>query len=104
MNPTEAGLRKTPSTPTSAIATVASPIAALRALTAAWFERSTLKAALLEAERRKDVLTVRHLLTHTSGLEDVIGAIRVVHGGGIWARRRWLNRYGTPFLSWRFET
>jgi DNA-binding NarL/FixJ family response regulator len=33
----------------------------------------------------------RGILTRNSTPDDVVGAIRVVHGGGIWARRRWLN-------------
>ena len=33
----------------------------------------------------------RGILTRTATPEDVVGAVRVVHGGGIWARRRWLN-------------
>jgi hypothetical protein len=45
---------------------VAKDEAALRALTCAWFERSTLKKALLEAERRKVpvVLTTDHGAIH----------------------------------------
>ena len=34
----------------------------------------------------------RGILTRTSSRLDLIGAIRVVHGGGVWARRRWLTR------------
>ncbi len=33
----------------------------------------------------------RGILTRTSSRDDLVGAIRVVYGGGIWARRRWLN-------------
>jgi two-component system nitrate/nitrite response regulator NarL len=33
----------------------------------------------------------RGILPRTSSRDDLVGAIRVVHGGGIWARRRWLN-------------
>jgi DNA-binding NarL/FixJ family response regulator len=33
----------------------------------------------------------RGILTRTAMPEDVVGAVRVVHDGGIWARRRWLN-------------
>jgi DNA-binding NarL/FixJ family response regulator len=33
----------------------------------------------------------RGILTRTPTPEEVAGAIRVAHGGGIWARRRWLN-------------
>lgn len=33
----------------------------------------------------------RGILTRTATPEDVVGAIRVAHDGGIWARRRWLN-------------
>jgi DNA-binding NarL/FixJ family response regulator len=33
----------------------------------------------------------RGILTRSSSREDLINAIRVVHAGGIWARRRWLN-------------
>jgi DNA-binding NarL/FixJ family response regulator len=34
----------------------------------------------------------RGILTRTASRDDVVGAIRVVRGGGIWARRRWLNQ------------
>ncbi len=34
----------------------------------------------------------RGILTRSATREEVAGAIRVVHGGGIWARRRWLNQ------------
>ena len=33
---------------------------------------------------------VRGILERTAGADDLIKAIRVVHDGGIWARRRWL--------------
>lgn len=33
---------------------------------------------------------VRGLLARTAGGDDLLKAIRVVHDGGIWARRRWL--------------
>lgn len=33
----------------------------------------------------------RGILTRTAGRDDLVNAIRVVRGGGIWARRRWLN-------------
>ena len=33
----------------------------------------------------------RGILTRDSGRDDLVNAIRVVRGGGIWARRRWLN-------------
>jgi DNA-binding NarL/FixJ family response regulator len=33
----------------------------------------------------------RGILTRHATPEDVVGAIRVAHGGGIWACRRWLN-------------
>jgi DNA-binding NarL/FixJ family response regulator len=33
----------------------------------------------------------RGILTRTANRDDLINAIRVVHAGGIWARRRWLN-------------
>jgi DNA-binding NarL/FixJ family response regulator len=33
----------------------------------------------------------RGILTRTANSADVVGAIRVAHEGGIWARRRWLN-------------
>jgi DNA-binding NarL/FixJ family response regulator len=33
----------------------------------------------------------RGILTHASTCDEVAGAVRVAHGGGIWARRRWLN-------------
>jgi DNA-binding NarL/FixJ family response regulator len=33
----------------------------------------------------------RGILTPTAGRDDLVNAIRVVRGGGIWARRRWLN-------------
>jgi len=33
----------------------------------------------------------RGILTRTSSRDDLIAAIHVVHAGGIWARRRWLN-------------
>jgi DNA-binding NarL/FixJ family response regulator len=34
----------------------------------------------------------RGILTRSASRDHLIGAIRVVHGGGIWARRRWLNQ------------
>ena len=34
----------------------------------------------------------RGILTRAASRDEVVGAIRVVHGGGIWARRRWLNQ------------
>jgi DNA-binding NarL/FixJ family response regulator len=34
---------------------------------------------------------VRGILSRDSSGEDLIKAIHVVHGGGIWARRRWLD-------------
>jgi DNA-binding NarL/FixJ family response regulator len=34
----------------------------------------------------------RGILTRAASRDDLVGAIRVVHGGGIWARRRWLNQ------------
>jgi DNA-binding NarL/FixJ family response regulator len=39
-----------------------------------------------------DALTagVRGILERTAGADDLVKAIRVVHDGGIWARRRWL--------------
>ena len=33
----------------------------------------------------------RGILTRNAGRDDLVNAIRVVRGGGIWARRRWLN-------------
>ena len=33
----------------------------------------------------------RGIVTRPSNRDDLINAIRVVHAGGIWARRRWLN-------------
>ena len=33
----------------------------------------------------------RGILTRTAGRDDLVKAIQVVRGGGIWARRRWLN-------------
>jgi DNA-binding NarL/FixJ family response regulator len=33
----------------------------------------------------------RGILTRAASRDDVIAAIRVAHGGGIWAHRRWLN-------------
>jgi DNA-binding NarL/FixJ family response regulator len=36
---------------------------------------------------------VRGILSRDSGADDLLKAIRVVHEGGIWARRRWLNTY-----------
>ena len=33
----------------------------------------------------------RGILTRSAGRDDLVNAIRVVRGGGIWARRRWLN-------------
>lgn len=33
---------------------------------------------------------VRGILERSAGAEDLLKAIRVVHDGGIWARRRWL--------------
>lgn len=35
----------------------------------------------------------RGILTRTASREDLLKAIAVVRGGGIWARRRWLNAY-----------
>jgi DNA-binding NarL/FixJ family response regulator len=35
----------------------------------------------------------RGILTHSASREDLLKAIAIVHGGGIWARRRWLNAY-----------
>jgi DNA-binding NarL/FixJ family response regulator len=34
----------------------------------------------------------RGILTRAASRDHLVGAIRVVHGGGIWARRRWLNQ------------
>ena len=33
----------------------------------------------------------RGILTRSAGRDDLVNAIRTVHAGGIWARRRWLN-------------
>ena len=33
----------------------------------------------------------RGILTRTANRDDLVSAIRTVHDGGIWARRRWLN-------------
>lgn len=33
----------------------------------------------------------RGILTRTANRDDLVNAIRIVHSGGIWARRRWLN-------------
>jgi DNA-binding NarL/FixJ family response regulator len=35
----------------------------------------------------------RGILTRSASRDDVLQAIAVVRGGGIWARRRWLNAY-----------
>jgi DNA-binding NarL/FixJ family response regulator len=36
-------------------------------------------------------LGARGILTRTANRDDLVQAIRTVHAGGIWARRRWLN-------------
>jgi DNA-binding NarL/FixJ family response regulator len=36
---------------------------------------------------------VRGILSRDAGADDLVKAIHVVHEGGIWARRRWLNTY-----------
>jgi DNA-binding NarL/FixJ family response regulator len=36
---------------------------------------------------------VRGILSAASGADELVKAIRVVHEGGLWAARRWLNAY-----------